>query len=180
MTYENTYFHFGPENIDKSIKSDYKAAVTIDAYPDDDNESGHVVAEVFLTKHDDIIIAWHDNGERMNESVIALIKDATTQLKEFRAEPSMHSAEKAIRDMAEYIKSKAFTYTLFGKETELVPANIIDSYLKKHIHDFYNYSKMRQPKICIHNGQTTCCYPIDDCKNCPVINEVSSTTCSFM
>lgn len=84
MYYENNYFHEGPESLGNGIKSAYKYAATIDAYPDND-APGYVVAEVFLTEHNDIVISWHDNGERMNVTVLDLINDAVKRLREMDA-----------------------------------------------------------------------------------------------
>lgn len=84
MYYENNYFCEGPETLDNGLKSAYKYAATIDAYPDN-NAPGYVVAEVFLTKHNDIVISWHDNRERMNVTVLNLINDAVKRLREMDA-----------------------------------------------------------------------------------------------
>lgn len=33
--------------------------------------------------------------------------------------------------------------------------------------DKYDYTNMEQPDKCLHGYAESCCYPIDDCKNCP-------------
>ena len=56
--------------------------IFIDGYPEDPNESGGVVATVIMTKHRDVIIDWHDNGYRMNETVNNLIRESSVMIKD--------------------------------------------------------------------------------------------------
>jgi hypothetical protein len=44
--------------------------------------SGEVVAMVWITKHKDIIVDWHNNGYRLNETVLELIEDSKKELRE--------------------------------------------------------------------------------------------------
>lgn len=67
-------------NQQSSNEEDALASITIDGYPEDENEEGRVVAVVWLTKHGDIIVDWHDNGYRMNANVLALIKESREKL----------------------------------------------------------------------------------------------------
>lgn len=55
---------------------DALACVYIDGYPEDENESGEVVVAVWITKHKDIIVDWHNNAYRMNDTVLELIEDS--------------------------------------------------------------------------------------------------------
>jgi len=41
-----------------------------------------VVAVVWLTKHGDIVVDWHDNGYRTNVTVLDLIKESKSKLLE--------------------------------------------------------------------------------------------------
>lgn len=57
------------------------AGVTIDAWKTmDDGEDGTVVAQVLMSAHGDIIVAWHDNGARLNRSVLEAIEAAKHDL----------------------------------------------------------------------------------------------------
>lgn len=95
--------------------------------------------------------------------------------------PRMDPREKAIRDMAKDLKEKTVPLELFGKEVPMIEASAIDSYVQKHMHDFYDYDSMEQPYTCIHDGVSACCYPISDCPNCPVaLGEMPGTTCRIM
>lgn len=92
--------------------------------------------------------------------------------------PMTHSNEKAIRDMAAWLKTQQVTLPLFGKDVPIIRASAVDEYLEKHIHDFYDYANMTQPEICIHDEHSICTYPISDCKNCPLINhQMPLTAC---
>ncbi len=55
--------------------------VCIDGFPADDNEEGRVVATVFLTPHNDIVVDWHDNGYRLDKTVLTLVDQAISNLK---------------------------------------------------------------------------------------------------
>ena len=57
------------------IDDDGNKQFCIDGYPEDENESGEVVATVVQTTHGDIAVVWHDNGYRMNETVLSLIEE---------------------------------------------------------------------------------------------------------
>ncbi len=59
------------------------AGVTIDAWKTmDDSEDGTVVAQVLMSSHGDIIVAWHDNGARLNRCVLEAIEAAKQDLAE--------------------------------------------------------------------------------------------------
>ena len=78
VCFENTYWE--DYSIDK--EEDALASICIDGFPYDENEEGQVVAKVWITKHKDIIVDWHHNGYRMNETVLELIKEAKEKLLE--------------------------------------------------------------------------------------------------
>lgn len=61
--------------------------ICIDGYPEDENEQGEVVAMVWMTPHGDIVVDWHDNAFRGNESVLELIEDSKKELLEERKQP---------------------------------------------------------------------------------------------
>lgn len=60
---------------------DALASIFIDGFPEDANESGEVVAKVWITRHKDIIVDWHNNAYRMNDTVLELIEDSKRLLK---------------------------------------------------------------------------------------------------
>lgn len=58
------------------------AAVSIDGWKTGkDDEQGEVIANVILTRHGDIVVDFHNNGARMNVSVLSAIKEAKEKLK---------------------------------------------------------------------------------------------------
>lgn len=76
--FENNYW----EEFNEEENDDALAAITIDGFPYDENEEGEVVAKVWITKHKDILVDWHHNGYRMNETVLELIEQSKKDLKE--------------------------------------------------------------------------------------------------
>lgn len=80
---------FGPavEPGDSSDETGLFAGITIDGWKTgNDDEEGHVIAQVLMSAHGDTIVAWHDNGARMDEEVLSAIKEAKKQLNELWAE----------------------------------------------------------------------------------------------
>lgn len=77
--FENTfheYFnHDTPDN-------DAFGCITIDGHPADENQSGEVIARVWISNHGDIIVDWHENGYRMNDIVLNLIEESKEILKQ--------------------------------------------------------------------------------------------------
>ena len=58
------------------------AAVSIDGWKtDQDDEQGEVIANVILTLRGDVVVDFHNNGARMNESVLSAIKAAKEKLR---------------------------------------------------------------------------------------------------
>lgn len=178
-SYECNYMFSGPEAVTNGLTSDFKAAMTVDAFPPY-NKEGHVVATIFLTTDDHFIVSWHDNGERMNPEVLQLLKEARQTLLA-AAQPAVTSpAEKARQEMLAFARTQIVPKELFGKSIEFVPLAALESFLQKHLHDSYDYSAMNQPEMCIHHPGHTCGYPISDCPNCPLnTGDFPGTTCSI-
>ena len=85
--FENDYWHdynYCHDYRDTPLESDDDRLfdITIDGYPEDENAEGEVVVVLILTKHNDIVIEWHDNAYRMNENVLELVEESKTILKE--------------------------------------------------------------------------------------------------
>lgn len=91
-------YMFGP-GVEPGAKELYDkglfAGVTIDAWKTmDDSEDGTVVAQVLMSVHGDIIVAWYDNGARLNRSILEAIKAAKQDLAEAWANRPAAKAEK--------------------------------------------------------------------------------------
>ena len=75
--FENSYW----EDYTIEGNEDALASIFIDGFPEDENESGEVVVKVWITKHKDIIVDWHNNAYRMNDTVLELIEDSKRLLR---------------------------------------------------------------------------------------------------
>lgn len=75
--FENSYW----EDYTVEENEDALASIFIDGFPEDANESGEVVAKVWITKHKDIVVDWHNNMYRMNNIVLELIEDSKRLLR---------------------------------------------------------------------------------------------------
>lgn len=97
MFFEQTYQHEEDGNI----------FLTIDAYPDDENAEGSVIAEVIKTPHGDVVTSWHDNSYRFNETVLELIKEAKEELTDAKAFTNEFSVKRALyitfEDFSEFV-----------------------------------------------------------------------------
>ena len=66
---------------------DVKAIACIDAYPmNTDGEQvadGYVIAQVILSKHNDVIVAWNGSEGRLNPEVLNLIEKAKIEIQEY-------------------------------------------------------------------------------------------------
>ena len=82
--FENTFFE--DENCFKLDNPDVLAAITIDGFPEDQDAEGTAVATVYITMHGDIVVAWHHNGYRLNETVCELIQDSKKRLFDYHNE----------------------------------------------------------------------------------------------
>lgn len=78
VEFNNTYVQ-SYDSFEKN-EGDIFASITIDGYPSDENLEGASVAEVFITMHRDIVVAWHKNAYRLNTDVLALIEESKTTL----------------------------------------------------------------------------------------------------
>lgn len=56
------------------------ACASIDGFPEDPDEEGEVICVVWLTSDRKFIVDWHDNGYRMNDTVLENIKTAKMNL----------------------------------------------------------------------------------------------------
>ena len=61
-------------------EEDGNSFIAIDGFPDDENEEGEVVAIVWCTPHNDIVISWNNNAYRLNETVLNLIEESKREL----------------------------------------------------------------------------------------------------
>lgn len=87
--FENTYIQ--NENDLVYNNPDAIACITIDGYAskDDDDDEGEVIAELYLTKHGDIIISWHDNAYRSNDAMKEIIAESKKMLKKIASEKNI-------------------------------------------------------------------------------------------
>lgn len=87
--FENTYIQ--NENDLVYDNPDAIACITIDGYAskDDDDDEGEVIAELYLTKHGDIIISWHDNAYRSNDAMKEIIAESKKMLKKIASEKNI-------------------------------------------------------------------------------------------
>ena len=80
VSFENTFYQDALQLEDDN--PDAFGCITIDGYPEDDDASGAVVAQVFITTKGQLITAWSRNDLRLNKSVLELIADAKRRLME--------------------------------------------------------------------------------------------------
>lgn len=87
--FENTYIQ--NENDLVYDNPDAIACITIDGYSskDDDDDEGEVIAELYLTKHGDIIISWHDNAYGSNDAMKEIIAESKKMLKKIANEKNI-------------------------------------------------------------------------------------------
>ena len=66
---------------------DVKAIAYIDAYPmNTDGEQiadGYVIAQVILSKHNDVIVIWNGSEGKLNPDVLNLIEKAKIEIQEY-------------------------------------------------------------------------------------------------
>lgn len=83
---EYDYTHVQTEYLEDS--GDVKAIAFIDAYPmNTDGEQvadGYVVAQVILSKHDDVIVVWNGAEGRANPDVLKLLEKAKIEILEYQ------------------------------------------------------------------------------------------------
>lgn len=79
----------------------------VDGYPADETKFGSVVVTVALTRRGDIVVDWHHNGYRMNESVLELVNRAKAELKQIRDNPAEEDEPEHGPDEQPYVVSLA-------------------------------------------------------------------------
>ena len=66
---------------------DVKAIACIDAYPMNDYgeqvAEGYVIAQVVLSKHNDVIVIWNGSEGRLNPDVLNLVEKAKIEIQEY-------------------------------------------------------------------------------------------------
>ena len=67
-------------------EGDIVASVTIDGYPEDENEPGEVIAIVYITAHGDYVVSWVNRIYQWTPQVIELIDESKKILKEICAQ----------------------------------------------------------------------------------------------
>ncbi len=99
---EYSYEYVQTEYLDESVK----AVACIDAFPVNKNgeqiAEGYVVARVFLSKNNDVIVAWSGSEGRLDSTVLSLIEEAKEDLKEI-AEKDM--AKEELKDALMHLRS---------------------------------------------------------------------------
>lgn len=85
IEYDYEYTHIQTDNLEDN--GDVKAIAYIDAYPmNADGEQvadGYMVAQVILSKHNDVIVAWNGAEGRLNPNVLNLIEKAKIEIQEY-------------------------------------------------------------------------------------------------
>ena len=163
-----------------SVKSQHKLNARIQCCLTPDTSARKTIVEMILTQKDEIIVYWYDKRYD-SPAVQALMQTVEAYFKENYNTPTTSPEEKALQDMVAWLRTQEITLNLFGKNVPLIRASAPQEYLNEHKHDFYDYTNMQQPEICVHDSHSICMYPIEDCKNCPLGNgEMPFTSCQFM
>ena len=117
--FENTYIQ--NENDLVYDNPDAIACITIDGYAskDDDDDEGEVIAELYLTKHGDIIISWHDNAYRSNDAMKEIIKKKKKMLKKIASEKNIIKT-KDILAKTEQHSAKIETIKLLMSKSKII------------------------------------------------------------
>lgn len=63
-------------------EGDIVASITIDGYPEDENEPGEVVAVVYITTHEDYVVHWVNRIYQFTPQVLELVDESKKILKE--------------------------------------------------------------------------------------------------
>ena len=78
--FENDYFQtkeaFGESD------GDIVASITIDGYPEDENEPGEVIAVVYITTHGDYVVHWANRIYQWTPQVVEMVEESKKILKE--------------------------------------------------------------------------------------------------
>ena len=105
--FENTYIQ--NENDLVYDNPDAIACITIDGYAskDDDDDEGEVIAELYLTKHGDIIISWHDNAYRSNDAMKEIIAENKKMLKKIASEKNIIKTKDILGELPQLVEIEA-------------------------------------------------------------------------
>ena len=76
VNFENTFFETNQEI--GSENPDALAKITIDGYPKDENTSGRVICEIYVTNHGDIITTWRERAYK--DDIQKLLNDSKQKL----------------------------------------------------------------------------------------------------
>ena len=80
VSFENSFYEGPLEVQDIRGNQDALACITIDGYPLDDSIPGRTVARIWLTKHGDIIVDFHDYAYALCDRVKELVDDSRQRL----------------------------------------------------------------------------------------------------
>lgn len=61
---------------------DLVASITIDGYPEDENELGEVIAVVYITTHGDYVVHWANRIYQFTPQVLEMVEESKQILKE--------------------------------------------------------------------------------------------------
>lgn len=99
---EYSYEYVQTEYLDEGVK----AVACIDAFPVNKNgeqiADGYVVARVFLSKNNDLIVAWSRDEGRLDSTVLSLIEEAKEDLKKIAEEVK---AKEELRNALMHLRS---------------------------------------------------------------------------
>ena len=133
VSFENTFFEYFENEPDNPAL----ACCSIDGYPADENLPGAVVARVWITKHGDIIVDWHDNGYRLNKHVTNLIEDSRVALKQHYAEYISNAAK--ANTIADFIGLHPEISFIDACLSGITTIDNIDEYIEYwHTHDCHD------------------------------------------
>lgn len=83
VSFENNYIQ---TKADFGNDANAFGCIAIDGFPADENEEGEVIANVWMTNACEFIVDWHNNGYRLNESVLSLIEESKKVLTKMKEE----------------------------------------------------------------------------------------------
>lgn len=63
-------------------EGDIIASITIDGYPEDENEPGEVIAVVYITTHGDYVVHWANRIYQWTPRVVKMVEESKKILKE--------------------------------------------------------------------------------------------------
>lgn len=80
VSFENNYVQTKKDFWEN--EGDLVASITIDGYPEDENEPGEVVAVVYITTHGDYVVHWANRIYQWTPQVIEMVDESKKILKE--------------------------------------------------------------------------------------------------